>query len=58
MILLDLELDEVESHQLERFCSVNNVSAEQAAALLIKQRLDEWADSIVNDIQSDVDVRH
>ncbi len=51
MKLLDLELDEVESAQLMRFCSVNNVSVEEAAALLISQKLDEWADSVVDEIQ-------
>lgn len=59
MKLLDLELDEVESAQLMRFCSVNNVSVEEAAALLISQKLDEWADSVVDEIQSSGDqARH
>ncbi|MBE0436956.1 MAG: hypothetical protein IBX56_14265, partial [Methylomicrobium sp.] len=52
MKFLDIELDDVESVQLQRFCSVNNVSEEEAAALLIRQQLNEWVDSIIDEVQS------
>lgn len=54
---LDIDLDDVESAQLQRFCSVNKVSVEQAVALLIRQKLDEWADSIVAETAQG-EVRH
>ncbi len=61
MNLLDLldGLDEIESAKLGMFASVNNVSHEEAAAMLIRQRLDEWADSII-DIDDEVpgDAKH
>lgn len=46
---LDIDLDEVELAQLERFCSVNNCTKQEAAQMLVQRKLQEWVDSLVLD---------
>lgn len=49
---LDLEeLDEIEFAQLIQFAGVNKLSVEDAAKLLIEQRLHELVNSVGDDVQ-------
>lgn len=49
MKIMELDLDEVEAARLLRFANVNNCTIAEAAAQLIAQRLNEWADAVVVD---------
>lgn len=43
---LDLCLDDIQATQLQRFASINKLSPEEAAAWLIRRRLQEWVASL------------
>ena len=45
---IDVELDAVELERLEKFASINNLSKEDAIHLLIGQKLQQWANEIVD----------